>query len=186
MGNPLLDQSIKDIIINELGLELSELSDFMLEAIWEYLVNYIGYDPMLQERKEILKGTGNEFLYLNCRPIKSITSLKVNGNLVENPSFSEEFINIYTKRGFEKYDPPLLYDNYTITDDIEVIYNAGYDKVPNLLILAVISFLSYIKAGIGEEGNLKSYKINTISYTFKDFTEKSQEFKDLMNKFRSW
>ena len=184
--NPLLNAETKKIIENELDLESGELSDFMLNAIWEYIINYIGYDPMLKERKDVLKGTGNEFLYLNCRPIKSVISLQLNGNIVENPIFSDEFINIYTRKGFERYDLPLLHDGYTVTDDIEVIYNAGYEKIPNLLILAAISFLSYIKSGLGEEGNLKSYKINTISYTFKDFSEKSNEFKDIMNQFKSW
>lgn len=184
--NPLLEAENKKIIETELDLESGELSDFLLNAVWEYLVKYIGYDPMLQDRKEFLKGNGTEYLYLMCRPIKSVTSLKVNGNEIAIPRFEDSFINVYTKKGYKLYELPVLYDGHTVTDNIEVDYSAGYDTLPTLLLLGAISFITYIKSSLGEEGNLKSYKINTISYQFKDFSEKSQEFKDLMSSFKSF
>lgn len=184
--NPLLDKEIKEKIEKELSLAEGELSDFLLEAIWEYVVYYIGYNPMLGERKEKYKGNGTNVLYLNCRPIVSINEIKKNGIPIPVPTFSDEFIDLYTEKGFEKSDFPLLYDGYKVTDDIDINYVAGHEKIPSLLLLAVICFITSIKSSLGDESNLKSYKINTIAYTFKEFSEKNEEFKTLMRPFISY
>ena len=51
MNNPLKEKKEKkEIIAQHLEVEVDEISDFLLDVVWEYIVNYIGYDPMLQKR----------------------------------------------------------------------------------------------------------------------------------------
>ncbi|MGL5126156.1 MAG: hypothetical protein ACRC6U_09295 [Fusobacteriaceae bacterium] len=178
--NPLLD--LKELIATEIEVVSSEISDFLLDVAWENITNYIGYDIMLQEREESLEGNGTNALYLNYRPIKSITETFVNKKLINNPSFSDRYLKLITKDGYSRYESPTLYQ-HNLKDEIEIKYMAGYDKVPNQIVMAATSLLSSLKSNLGDEGNLKSYKINTISYTFKEYSEKNQEFKDLLKPF---
>ncbi|MGL6023698.1 MAG: hypothetical protein ACRC0F_03705 [Cetobacterium sp.] len=184
--NPLLATETKLIIINELQMEESQLTDFLLDAIWEYIIDYIGFNPMLGEREELYDGNGSEYLYTRCKPIKSIQEIKVNDIIIKDVKFSDEFINIYTENGFDRNQTTLLYKNYPLTDLVKIKYTAGYEKMPPLLLLAIIKLISSISNTIGETGNLSSYKIDTISYTFKKFSESNEEFRSLINKFISW
>ncbi|MGL4998549.1 MAG: hypothetical protein ACRC5T_06220 [Cetobacterium sp.] len=180
--NPLL--SLKELIANEMDVDYLDISDFLLDVAWENITNYIGYDVMLQEREEVLEGNGTEFLYLNYRPIQKITEIIVNKNLIKIPKFTDRFLRLFTEDGYSRYEHPTLY-THNLKDEIEVKYIAGYDKLPNQIVMAAISLLSSLKSNLGDEGNLKSYKINTISYTFKEQSEKNQEFKDLLRPFMS-
>lgn len=178
--NPLLN--LKDLIANEIEVEYLELSDFLLDVTWEYITNLIGYDIMLQEGVETLKGNGTEKLYLTYRPIKKIIETSVNGVTIENPDFEDGYLRLFTRDGEEQsYYTPMA--THQKSDTIKVRYEAGYTKVPNQIVMAAISLLSNLKANTGDEGRLKGYKINTISYTFKDHLEKSEEFKDLLRPF---
>lgn len=179
--NPLLEK--KAIIAKEIGVPESELSDFSLEVVWEQIVEIIGYNPLLQERIEKYKGNGTDSLYLDCRPIKSITSLRVNDKLVENAQFSDEFIYIFTNKGYEKYELPVMYDKHVVTDEIEVIYMAGYETLPSIIVMAAILMLNNNNHMKSEQGNLTNYKIDTIAYGFKNNNELRQEVTDMLRGF---
>lgn len=184
MNNPLTKEENKKKIAEQLGVEVTEMSDFLLDVVWEYIVNYIGYDPMLEKRKENLDGNDLDKLYVTARPIKSIEKFILNNNGIKNLTFEDNYINICTKKGYCQCEFMTLYEHPT-KDKIYVEYTAGYEEIPNLLLMAAIMLLETLSSSTGEEGNLKSYKINTVSYTFKDFIERSTEFQDLLSAFRS-
>ena len=181
MSNPLLIKENKDIILEQLEMEDNATTNFILNAAWEYIVNYIGYDPMLAPRKEFLKGNGTDRLYLHCRPIVSIEKLIVDTKEII-ADFTDRYINVFTNKNYELYELPTMYDHST-TSNITVDYAAGYTKLPSLILMASISLIGSLQDTGSDESKLKSYKINTISYTFKEFTEKNQEFNDLMRAF---
>lgn len=181
MSNPLLIKENKDIILEQLEMEDNATTTFILNAAWEYIVNYIGYDPMLAPRKEFLKGNGTDRLYLKCRPIISIEKLIIDTKEVV-ADFTDRYINVFTNKNYELYELPTMYE-HSVTSNISVDYTAGYAKLPSLLLMACISLIGSLQDVSSEESKLKSYKINTIAYTFKDFSEKSQEFNDLMKAF---
>ncbi|HBJ79736.1 MULTISPECIES: hypothetical protein [Fusobacterium] len=180
--NPLLEEKNKEFIASQLEIEVTELSDLLLDAVWEQIINYIGYNPLLQSREEYLEGNGIDKLYLNARPIKSIESLKINGNSISRVTFTDRYLNICTTKGdcqCENY----LYD-YPKTDKIEIKYTAGYENIPRSMMAASVMLLQSLISSTGEEGKLKNYKINTVSYTFKDFSEKSSEYQELLKSDR--
>lgn len=181
MSNPLLDKENKDIILDQLEMEDNPTTDFILNAAWEYIVNYMGYDPMLAARKEYLKGNGTDRLYLMCRPVVSIEKLVIEDKEVV-AEFTDRYIKVFTNKNYEKYELPTMY-NHSVTSDITVEYTAGYTNLPSLLLMACISLISSLQDVSSGDNKLKSYKINTIAYTFKEFTEKNQEFNDLMRSF---
>lgn len=180
MNNPLKEK--KEKIAQHLEVEIDEISDFLLDVVWEYIVNYIGYDPMLQKRIENLVGNDLDKLYVTARPIKSIEKFILNNNGIKNLTYEDNYINICTKKGYCHCEFMTLYEHPT-KDKIYIEYMAGYEGLPNLLLMAAIMLLETLSSSTGEEGNLKSYKINTISYTFKDFAERSSEFQDLLSGF---
>ena len=181
MSNPLLIKENKDIILEQLEMKDNATTTFILNAAWKYIVNYIGYDPMLAPRKEFLKGNGTDRLYLQCRPIVSIEKLVIDTKEVI-ADFTDRYINIFTNKNYELYELPTMYD-HSVTSNISVAYTAGYTELPSLLLMACISLIGSLQDVSSEESKLKAYKINTIAYTFKDFSEKSQEFNDLMKAF---
>lgn len=183
MINPLLQEENKIKIAHETGIEVADLSDLLLEAIWEQITNYIGYDPMLQSRNEILEGNGISRLYLTARPIKSIENVIVNGNSIKNITFTDRYINICTTKENCRCEINYLYD-YPATDKISVEYTAGYEKIPAKILMASIMMLQALTSAVGEESSLKNYKINTISYTFKDFSERSAEYQGLLDEYK--
>lgn len=183
MTNPLLDEENKLKIAKELGVEVADLSNLLLEAVWEQITNYIGYDPMLQPRNEDLEGNGISKLYLTARPIKSIEKLTVNGNVIKDTTFTDRYINICTTKENCRCEIDYLYD-YPITDKISVEYTAGYKKIPAKILMASIMLLQTLTSAVGEESSLKNYKINTISYTFKDFSERAEEYQGLLDEYR--
>lgn len=170
MDNPLI--SYKKEIEEQLG---DVVSDFLLNAVWDFIVDKIGYNPMLSSRKDFVKGNGTDRLYLRCRPIKTVDKVVVDGVQVKTPRFTDRYLALVTTKGYERYDKPTLYSHNT-TSEIEVDYTAGYETLPSNLVLAAISLLNGIKQDVGESGNLSSYKIDTIAYTFKNQSERNSTF----------
>lgn len=183
--NPLLDAEIKKIITDETEIELEELSDFKLNTVWEYITKYIGYDIMEDDRTETVEGSGTDKLYLTCRPIISVSEVLKNGNAISIPNFTDRYLEMDTDNHYNEYDSRTMYD-HTITDKIKVSYRAGYSELPNLVLLAAICMINGVKTSIDGENDLKGYKINTISYTFKSFAEKNEEFRDYLSSFRGF
>lgn len=184
--NLLLETEIRDKIEEITG----PISDLWLDILWESLTQYLGYDLSLGEKKDRLEGNNSHILYLVARPVVSLTEIQIND---EEKSLEEFEIlqenSIYYKNNcfWGGYGSCAIsgLSEYPIQDIVNVTYQAGYtvEDFPNLLIWAITSIYQNMKVNTTEEGNLKSYKISDISYTFKTLAENNQEINAVLSNY---
>jgi hypothetical protein len=171
--NLLLDPIIKQKMV-DLGIEVP--NDTVLDIIWDYLCDLIGYDLSLHENTEYRKGTGTNIIYVYQRPLQEIKELTINSKPVSLERLTIENVNgiLYLDGCFDKgYEVCNLQDyrvNYRfapVTDSIRIIYDSGFtvDTFPNELLLVVQAIIANMST-LGMASNVSSYKISDISYQF--------------------
>jgi hypothetical protein len=174
-----------------------EKLEFYCQMATDYFSNLFGYSLELSQEVERLKGNNQDRLYLKKRPIVEVESLKINGIEVPSSKFTitKDYIQLNSgifKQGFDiKF--PYLSMRTIKSDEIEVIYQAGYkfrDKetgevgnVPYDLKMACCLLAKNLMYETSDIGNVKSYKIGDISYSFADKLERDETFKSILNKY---
>lgn len=190
MANLLLDMDIK-FKIEEICGELP--SDLWLDIAWESLNKLVGYELDLGSKTDIKEGTGKDIIYLSKRPITEITEIKIN-NFDRALEEFEIYENIGVRNKLGCFDigigqcfPSIKMGRYTETDNVEISYNAGYDKdnFPNDLIFAACFIIQSKKQSSSDAGILKSYKISDISYTWKSQEELNVSIENYVRDYRS-
>lgn len=165
----------------------SSLTDIQIELyceiITEYVHNLAGVSLEEGEITERLKGNNQKTIYLKKRPIKSITSLEGN-----RTHLSDVVIN-NTKNGIERvrgvfYQGQDIFEPYmasqtTKSETIEIKYIGGWkypEEVPKTLKYALAGMIQSFADEQGQEGKLKAYSRDDVSYTFKDSIERNKQF----------
>jgi len=190
MANLLLEQALKDKVGEILG---ETPSDLWLDIAWETLENLLGYKLDLGTRTDRKEGNGKDVIYLTNRPVKEIKTIKTN-NLNREISEFEIYkeIGIRNKLGcFEvgigQCFPMVKMGSYTVTDNIEVSYVAGYtaEDFPSDLIFATCYIISSKKQMSSDAGTLESYKISDISYTWRSQEEVNSIIESYIRSYRN-
>lgn len=150
------------------GISDEALLKFYLDAMIDKISAIVGYNVLYSENKHRLSGVNKEYTYTVARPLKSILQVTFNNNDVTNEC------NILSER-------KIGLDFYLCQEhEIEVIYMAGFETFP----LAIQMFLfNQVKSMNTENENagLKSYSIETISYSLADKEKSDIEFKSQIN-----
>lgn len=190
MANLLLNPAIK-IKIEEICGELP--SDLWLDIAWETLNKLVGYELDFGSKTDLREGNGKNIIYLTKRPVKEITEIKINNmyRALEGFEIYEE-IGVRNKLGcfdvgIGQCFPIVKMGRYTVTDNIEIMYNAGYDETdfPNDLIFAACYIIQSKKQMASDAGTLKSYKISDISYTWKSQEELNVSIENYVRDYRA-
>ena len=190
MANLLLDPAIKTKITEICG-ELP--SDLWLDIAWETLNKLVGYELDFWSKTDSREGNGKNIIYLTKRPVKEITEIKIN-NMDRALEGFEIYEGIGVKNKLGCFDvgigqcfPIVRMGRYTVTDNIEIIYNAGYDETdfPNDLIFAACYIIQSKKQMASDAGTLKSYKISDISYTWKSQEELNVSIENYVRDYRA-
>ena len=73
-------------------------------------------------------------------------------------------------------------------NEIIVEYTGGFteETFPNLLIMVACDLINTLQLQTGEVGNLSSYKISDISYSWKSNAEIAGKFDSILENYRSF
>lgn len=184
--NLLLDSNLKNKIGEIIGKTPSEIE---LDLVWEALNGLFGYEIDSQERVDCKDGNDSDVLYLDYRPVTKLNSISINGsidNISKYSIYKKNGIlnngNIFKGSGFNSSD--YLMSEYP-NMEIIINYTAGFTSVtfPNDLLFACILIYKKQKFELSEKSMLSSYKIDTISYTFKDIKEIENRIKEIVGRY---
>ncbi len=158
------------------GIEDLEVLQFYIDATIKKIERIIGYPLSQTTQNDYIRGVNTSYLWLNRKPVSGIVDLTIDKELID-PSD-------YELREAE-FNPHIVLneDKYIVCDDCKAKVNntAGYTDFNGLLPLdpdiqalifgTIKSFESYI-----DNGELKSYKIDTIAYEFTSWINNNQNF----------
>lgn len=176
MSNPFIKN--KNIIADLSGLIAP--SDTLLFLAWEQLINYLGYDPIIQDRidRDVEVGDSNR-LYTVARPITKVNKLLVNGREAPIEFIEPTFIKYtYVRNSTYREFPYLPY----ALNKVYCEYEAGYEE--DELPYAFYMFAALYTQFIADNNDLASYSIDTVSMSYRDHAETVNKFMNLLNPFR--
>lgn len=189
--------TIEEFKILSPSTNLSDIQIQMyLEIMTETVHSLAGISLEEGEITESLKGNNQSILYLKKRPIKEILNISGNNNIKLN----DVTINLYKngvslKRGIFYQGQDIkevgLAHQPTKSNLIEITYIGGYKyptkdekgNVPVSLKLALVGLINNYTDNLSQEGKLKSYSRDDVSYTFKDIAERNLTFMSILNRY---
>lgn len=155
------------------GLEDNQLINFYSDAIIKKIENLIGYSIEKSEKTEKILGIDKNLLYLTRRPVAEVSSVTIdNKDIPFEWSENQNYI--------------MLNEIICCNMFVEVTYTAGYDELPNDLILLIGNLIKNEMA-LSNSNGMKSYKIKDIAYTWIDGLENDELFTEkVFNIFKVW
>ena len=133
----------------------------LLSVAISQIENMIGYK--LEVETLIEDYDYNKRIYLNKRPVVEIVAINSDDEYKNRGNYIE----------FVKFrDCPCA----TREKEIEIIYKAGYDELPDWLKYEICMLVNNFINSMDEEASkYKTYKIDDISYSFLDFASNKRE-----------
>lgn len=184
--NLLKEEPVKTNITELIG---KTPSDLKLDLVWDQLKEELGYELDVDDRTEKLEGTDDRILYLKNRPVNSLVSAFVNDTEEDVGNFE-----VYEGRGIEYLDGIFGTSGLRITNTLDdypapiykVTYNSGYSasNFPSSLIFASSLIYNLMEFNLSSKADLESYKIQKISYKFKDQEKQTKKISDILDRFR--
>lgn len=166
----------------------SSLTDSQITMYCQMMTEYIhelaGVSLEEGEYTETLKGNGQENLILKKKPVTSIISLEGNRTVLNDVVINESSNGIKRLNGVFYKGQDIFENTASVTSRSEIIkitYVGGYKygaegNVPALLKYAIAGMIQNFADEQTQEGKLKSYSRDDVSYTFKDTVEKNKHF----------
>lgn len=145
------------------GITDEELLKFYIDSIISKISSIVGYNIILSQNKHTLNGLNKTYVYSVARPLKSILQINYDNNDITTEC------NIVNDR---KIDINMILCSH---DSVEATYTAGYEVFPtsiqNFLFQQVKTLVTEL-----EYAGLKSYSIETISYSLSDKEKNNADF----------
>lgn len=98
------------------------LKQIYLDSAEQIIIDYLGYDFNENDYEEYLKSNGLDYVQLSAIPITTLTSVTIDGEVVENSKFS-------IKRDLLVYSEGVI----PVGVDVAVEYTAGYATIPGVI-----------------------------------------------------
>ena len=149
----------------ETGTEIDELKSQIIVSAEEVVANYLGFDPMTDERSDYVSGIGNNHLYLYAWPITQVDLVSVNGVQLTSDDYSVSAEGRYLRLNAGVW--PVGVEN------IRVDYTAGW-TVPTMPAIVKTTILQIASLMLQETGG-------NIGVTGKSFSENSRSFINYTN-----
>ena len=137
------------------GIEDEDILKFYIDGIILRINAILGYNIEKHDKLENINGINKDYVYVNDRPLNSITEVKYYGNDITSHCL---------KVSNRKVSLPMCLSS---EDDITMSYNAGYEELPANIQLFIFGQVSAIATAMQNAG-LKAYSIEGISYSFVD------------------
>ena len=106
------------------------MSQIYMGAAEQIVIDYLGYNPELDDFSEFLSGSDSRRIRLSSKPITEITSVTINGESVSLDQFyiREEYLTFFDPgKKFPKGD-----------ENVQVEYKAGWVEVPQIIKLTTL------------------------------------------------
>jgi len=166
-----------------------------IQAISKQIQKFIGRDLEAKDYVEKYEGTDTTELVLNNYPVNSITGVEyvLDGQVYQllddyEYDLDEEAGILYKDDGWtlHGYSKNFMSDRIDFPRrHIRVTYNGGYTNVPIDLKLVCMQYVSDIYIiDTKKKPELKSYKIDDISYEFRDELEFSENQLRVINLYK--
>lgn len=153
------------------GIENEKLLEFYINAIIDKINNILGYNILEHDKTEYITGVDKNYVYVNDRPLNSISKIEKDGIDITSKCFVMSDRKIFT--------PYEICSQHSI----KATYNAGYSELPPSIQLFIFSQVKSSVVDV-ENSGLKSYSIESISYTFNDKQAENNRFiNDVKNLF---
>lgn len=153
------------------GITDDTVLNFYIDAIIDKINRILGYNIKKHIHEEYITGVNKNYIYVTARPINQILEIK--------------------KDNFDLTKYSSILSNRKIILPIEICnqheifakYDAGYETLPPSVQLFIFGQLKNVMSEINSAG-LKSYSIETISYTYLDKQTTTTNFiNDVKNLF---
>lgn len=173
-----------------------------LNTVTDLIHSYAGYSLEESEITEYKLGSGGRALYLDRRPVKSVSKVVKNDAELATTEYRHddrkiELVSGAFFKGQDFYEATA--GRTTKSDRVEITYTAGFvypeasedssSTVPWDLKLAVVgvvnSFVTQMASG-GQASALKSYSISDVSYSFRSFAEANEPFMSTIERYMAW
>lgn len=145
------------------GIEDENLLKFYIDAVIERINSILGYNVAKHEITQNIYGVDKDYLYVIDRPLNSILQVTKNNNNITNECI---------KLSDRKTSLPFCLCSQ---DYVTVTYDAGYEELPAHIQLFIFTQINGIITMMSNAG-LKSYSIESISYSFIDGVTQEQNF----------
>lgn len=152
----------------ELAKKITKITDdklleFYIEAVIEKIESILGYKLKVNKYNHKLYGVDKCYAYTIGRPLKEILQVTKN-----NYDITKE-CNVESERKIG------LNFELCKCEYIEAEYNAGFEELPKNIQMFIFTQAKSFATSMNGAG-LKSYSIETISYTFEESTNKNNDF----------
>lgn len=182
----------------------SSLSDaqinLYLQLVTEFLHELAGVSLEEGEITETLRGNNSNILFLKKRPIKQIIECisSKSGDITKNITLNLANTGIVNTKGIfyqgQDIEEPYMASKTTKSDFITIKYVGGFKypsqleagNVPISLKMALAGIIDSLHSNTTQEGKLKSYSRDDVSYTFKDKMETDREFYNILSRYVAW
>ncbi len=149
----------------------SELLTFYIEAVINKIERILGYKLKKATYNHKLYGVDKEYAYTIARPLTQILQINKDNYDITNQC------NIESERKIG------LNFELCKCEYIQAKYEAGYDTLPEYIQYFIFSQVKNLVNTVNNAG-IKSYSIETISYTFEDTVNRNDDFiKEVRNIF---
>lgn len=153
------------------GITDEQILQFYIDAIIDKINNILGYDIKKHVHSEYITGVNKNYVYVTARPINQILEIK------KDDFDLTKYSSILSSRKI------LLPIEICNQHKIFAKYDAGYEQLPPSIQLFIFEQLKDAISEMNSAG-LKSYSIETISYTYVDKQTKTTNFiNDVKNLF---
>ena len=145
------------------GTGLDELITFYIDSATESVKKIIGRDISLQETQSVLQGSDDNILYLELKPINSITAISLNDvDITSEVTIVENGNALYYSKGFLKdYDYITKKSSYSNESylkkegryNVSITAFTGFTTIPNDIQNVVSRMVQayYVKSGICQQ-----------------------------------
>ena len=152
----------------------SEVLEFMIDAIITKIEKYIGYPLAEEQTTDYIQGLNTREIWLPRKPVSTVSEVIIFDDALE--------IDEYNLRNADN-NPHIVLENEILPtcEEAKVTYTAGFadgqlDADIKLLVFNLINdFRSHL-----ENGDIKSYKFEKLSYKFTSYLEKQDNFYNQM------
>lgn len=163
----------KDAIKQLLGGTFSPSEDALLDklaaAAHDFMVSYLGYDPITGSYTEVRDGNGLQVIALDAPNVTAVSSVRVNERVIPAALDANSSGYVFSKDGF------VYLRNYTFTKGVQnvtVNYTAGLNAYPGDLVMAATEHAAFkyrTKQNIGIQS--KTLAQETIVFSASDMPQ---------------
>ena len=132
-----------------------------LDAAERVVINYLGYEPWVKEYDEFFSGIEDYKLYLNAKNVSNVSFVSVNGCPIDVATldFKDEYIFDRCRNKVFKLG----------VDNIHVLYTAGFNEIPELILLSVMRIAALMLAEEGGNIGITGKSMGDNSRTFINY-----------------